>query len=77
MSTNELSALERDYTPLEVADALRKSERWLRNRIRAGGIEHTRRGNKITFTRAQVDKLRALDAVAPVAAPVTTGRKKP
>lgn len=68
--------MERDYTPLEVAEALRKSERWLRNRIREGGIEHTRRGNKITFTKAQVEQLRALDTVAPISAPITTGRKK-
>lgn len=77
MSIAELPPLEPDYTPAEVAQALRKSEKWLRLRIRAGGIEHTRRGNKITFTKAQVDKLRELDAVVPVAAPVTTGRKKP
>lgn len=77
MSTaTELPALEVDYTPGEVAQALRKSERWLRNRIRAGEVEHTRRGNKITFTKAQVDRLRAEGAVTPTTAPVTTGRKR-
>ena len=68
--------LEADYTPAEVAQALRKSERWLRNRIRDEGIAHTRRGNKVTFTKAQVEALRELDAVTTVAAPITTGRAK-
>lgn len=75
MST-DIQPLERDYTPLEVATALRKSERWLRNRIKTEGIPHTRRGNKVTFTKAQVEALRELDAVTPIAAPVTTGRRK-
>lgn len=65
-----------DYTLNEVAEALRMSPRWLRERIRVDGVEHQRKGHKITFTAEQVEKLRAAHTQAPVQQPVTTGRKR-
>lgn len=68
--------LARDFTLEEVADALRVSKRWVRDRIRLDGAEHQRKGHKITFSAEQVDKLRAACAKAPVDQSITTGRKK-
>ncbi len=71
--------LEPEFTAAEVAQSFCKSERWLKKRILAEGIEHTRHGGpngKITFTVAQVEKLRSLDKVTPAAEPVTTGPSK-
>lgn len=79
----EPTTLEADYTLDEVAEALRVSTRWIRDRIRAGKdgngpvVEHIRRGHMIRFTGDQVEKLRTLGVVEPVAGEqVTTGRKK-
>lgn len=75
--------LDQDYTLEEVADALRMSTRWIRDRIRDGNegkgpvVEHTRRGHKIRFTAEQVEKLRTAHVQAPaLSEPITTGRKK-
>lgn len=68
--------LDPDYTLREVADALRVSERWVRDRIRLDGAEHQRKGHKITFSAEQVEKLRAAHTKAPVEQSITTGRKK-
>lgn len=65
-----------DYTLKEVADALRVSERWVRDRIRLDGAEHQRKGHKITFSAEQVEKLRAAHTKAPVEQSITTGRKR-
>lgn len=77
------SELDQDYTLEEVARALRMSTRWIRDRIREGNegtgpvVEHERRGHKIRFTAAQVEKLRTAHTHAPrPEEPVTTGRKK-
>lgn len=77
------TTLDADYTLDEVAEALRVSTRWIRDRIRAGKegkgavVEHIRRGHMIRFTAEQVEKLRCLGAVEPTAGEqVTTGRKK-
>ena len=71
-----MSDIDHDYTLIEAAEAIRMSERWLRGRIAADKIEHTRRGHKIMFTAAQMEKLRAAHAVAPAPEVVTTGRKR-
>ena len=68
--------LERDYGLKEVADAMGKSTRWIRDRIRLDGVEHIRYGREIRFTAEQVDKLRAAHTKVPVAQSVTTGRKR-
>lgn len=77
--------VESDYTLAETADKLRVSTRWIRDRIKAGSdpesgkpfVEHIRRGHKIMFTAAQVEKLRMADAeTPPVEQSITTGRKK-
>lgn len=74
---------EKDYTLTETAEALKVSTRWIRDRIKAGRagerpfVEHIRRGNKIMFTAAQVEKLRMADVEAPpVVESITTGRKR-
>lgn len=72
----EPTPLTKDYTLDEVAEALRMSTRWVRDRIKHDGAEHTRRGHKIVFTAEQVEKLRASHAKAPVEQSITTGRKK-
>jgi len=77
------TTLDADYTLEEVAEALRVSKRWIRDRIRAGKegkgpvVEHIRRGHMIRFTADQVEKLRTFGAVQPIAGEqVTTGHKK-
>lgn len=74
---------EQDYTLTETADALKVSTRWIRDRIKAGKsgtgpfVNHTRRGNKIMFTAAQLEALRTADAqTPPVVESITTGRRK-
>lgn len=74
--SNDLPPLAADYTAADLAKAFRRSERWIKDRIKRDGIEHTRRGNKITFTPDQAEAFRKLDAVVPLAQPVTTGRAK-
>lgn len=75
---NDPIPLARDYTLVEVADALRVSTRWLRDRCNIDGAEHQRKGHKITFTAAQVEALRAtlVKSPAPTDSSITTGRKK-
>lgn len=68
--------LETEFTAAEVAASFKRSTRWLKDRIKRDQLEHTRHGDKITFTIAQVEAIRALDRVQPTAAPVTTGRKR-
>lgn len=77
MTDGSQSPLTPDYTLAEVAAALRMSTRWVRERIKEGA-EHQRNGHKITFTAAQVDKLRAgqTRSPLPVAQSITTGKKK-
>ena len=70
-----MSDLANDYTLDEVAAALRMSKRWLYARI-AEGAEHERRGHKIVFTEAQVEKLRTANTKGAVPQSVTTGRKR-
>lgn len=79
---NEVT-LEPEYNLTEIAEALRMSTRWVRDRIKAGKegtgpfIEHQRNGKKITMTATQVDKLRAVHTqAAPVEQSITTGRRK-
>jgi len=69
--------LERDYPLKEVAAAMGKSTRWVRDRIRLDGVEHIRYGREIRFTAEQVDKLRAAHTKqpAPVQA-ITSGKKR-
>lgn len=63
------------HTLPDVAKSLGMSERWLRQQI-ADGAEHTRLGQKIRFTDAQVQKL--IDDKVKSKAPqsITTGRKR-
>lgn len=72
MSANR-PELEVDYTVAEVAAALGRSPKWVRARIKIDKVAHQRYGNKIMFTRAQVDALRALFVRGMVSDPVTTG----
>lgn len=72
--TDNLTPLARDYTLDEVADALRMSTRWVRDRIKEGAA-HQRKGHKITFTAAQVDAMRAQFTKNPVEQSMTTGPK--
>lgn len=78
-----MSELPKDYTLGEVAEALRMSERWVRDRIKEGknnkgpAIPHERRGHKIVFTAEQVETFRrAFTADAEPVGSITTGRKK-
>lgn len=82
---NDPIPLEREYDLNEIAEALRRSPRWVRNQIRAGKdgtgpfVEHQGGGNgsKITMTLAQVEKFRAMRTqTAPPAQSITTGRPK-
>ncbi len=68
--------LDPEFTLEQVAKSFHRSSRWLSDRIKRDKVEHTRHGNKITFTVKQVEALRALDRVTPTAAPITTGRSK-
>jgi hypothetical protein len=64
------------YDLKAVAASLGMSTRWVRDRIRLDGVEHIRLGNRIRFTQAQVEKLRAAHTQTPAAQSITTGRKK-
>lgn len=76
--------LTRDHTLEEVADALRMSSKWIRNKIKDGKagrgpvIAYERRGHKIVFTDEQVAALRNQFTDAPTTGgdSITTGRKK-
>jgi hypothetical protein len=71
-----LQPLDQLHTADEVARSYRRSTRWLKDRIKADAIEHTRVGNRIYFTTAQVDALVESDRVRPVAESITTGTSK-
>lgn len=75
-STALPSGLEPEYTAAEVAKAFKRSERWLKDRMKRDNVAHTRHGNKITFTPAQFKAFQDMDAVVPEAASVTTGPAK-
>ena len=68
-------ALDPDYTLEQVAEALQMSERWVRDRIREGA-PHQRYGNKIRFTAAQVEQLRAGHPTSAAPTAITTGRRR-
>jgi DNA-binding Lrp family transcriptional regulator len=70
-----VSELEKDFTLIEVAEALGMSERWLRQRIKEGAV-HNRYGHKIRFTREQVDALKASFTKEPIEQSITTGKKR-
>lgn len=65
-----------DLNLKETAAVIRMSERWLRQQIADGLVECERRGHKIFFNPAQVEKLRQSFTVRPAAQSITTGRKK-
>lgn len=71
-----LPPLEALYTDVEVATASRRSVKWLKGRIAAEGIEHTRLGNRTYFTASQFEAFRARDVVTPTVEPITTGPAK-
>lgn len=64
----------RDHTLAEVAEAIGMSKRWVRDQIKAGAA-HQRYGNRIRFTDAQVDALRARFATSPVRTSITATRR--
>lgn len=70
-------SLEPEFTIKQVAEAMQKSERWVREQI-ALGTPHQRYGYRsIRFTAAQVAALRAQFEKAPVtASAVTTSRRR-
>ena len=76
MSNTETYDPDQELTLIQVADKFHRSTRWVSDRIKRDKIPHTRHGNKITFTQAQFRAFQDLDAVAPVAEPITTGRAK-
>lgn len=70
-----MTALERDFTVQEVAEALQMSPRWVRQKV-AEGAPHFKYGHKLRFSAAHVAALRALHVKAPVEQSITTGRKR-
>lgn len=68
-----MSELAKDFTTVEVAEALGMSERWVRQKVAEGAV-HNRYGHKIRFTAEQVEMLRSSCTKSPVAASITTGR---
>jgi hypothetical protein len=70
-----MTELSPDFSLEEVAEALKMSPRWVRDRVREGA-EHRRYGQKIRFSAEQVERLREAHTRAPAAASLTTGRKK-
>lgn len=70
-----LTEFDSEMTAAEVGEKFKRSERWVKDRIKRDAIEHTRHGGKITFTPAQYLAFQALDRVQPVAESVTTGPK--
>lgn len=68
--------LDPNYTLAEVAEAMHRSTRWVRDRIRDDGVEHLRVGRQIFFTAEQYERFRTSHTRQPVAQSVTTGRKR-
>lgn len=77
--------LEPDFTVAEVAEALRMSQRWVRDQYRLHGAAHQRYGRVVRFTADQVEQLRercsagkaaAASEGAPAPTRVTTGPTK-
>ena len=66
--------LAKDHTIAEVSEALEMSTRWVRDQI-AAGASHQRYGNRIRFTDAQVEALKARFTKSPVEAGITTSRR--
>jgi excisionase family DNA binding protein len=64
-------------TVAEVAHVLGMSERWVRKQV-AEGATHQRYGNRIRFTREQVEALRAPFEVKapPLLSRITTGPRR-
>lgn len=72
-----MTELEPNHTLAEVAKAMHRSTRWVRDRIRLDGVEHLRVGRQIFFTAEQFEKFRASLVRQPeVAQSITTGRKR-
>lgn len=65
-----------DLTLKETAAVIRMSERWLRQQIKDGVVECEKRGHKIFFNPAQVEKLRQSFTKNATPLSITTGRKR-
>lgn len=65
-----------DLTVKEAAAVIRMSERWLRQQIADGVVECERRGHKLFFNPAQVEKLRRSFTKNATPTSITTGRKR-
>ena len=68
---------DREYTLLEVAEAIGMSTRYVRDRLRLDGFAHQRYGKHIRFTRDQFLAFQRAHTTVAVAEPVTTGPAKP
>lgn len=79
VSTTELPSLP-ELEPLfpvaVVAKNLSRSVRWVKDQVKARGLECTLIGNRIHFTREQYDALVDSYIVVATPPPVTTGRKR-
>lgn len=58
------------YTPAEAAERLKVTESWLKKRVAARTIPHTRIGRHIRFSEADLTALVAQSEVSPAATPL-------
>lgn len=79
MSTTELPTLpelEPLFSVADVAKNLSRSQRWVKDQVKARGLECTYLGNRMHFTLKQYDALVGSYIVVANPPPVTTGRKR-
>lgn len=69
-------SLEPDYTLEEVAEAMKMSTRWVRDRVNLDGADHRRYGHKIRFSEAQFEALKKMHDVERAEESITTGKKR-
>ena len=58
------------YTPAEAAERLKVTETWLKKRVSARSIPHTRIGRHIRFSDADLAALVAQSGVSPTTTPL-------
>lgn len=73
VSTAELPPL---HTAAEVASRLHRSVKWLKDYIKANGVEYTKVGSGYYFSAEQLATFEAGFVVTPALQPVTTGSAK-
>ncbi len=65
------------YTIVEAAELLRVTEGWLRKRVSAHAVPHTRLGKHVRFTAEQLREITARGELQPVSVPSSANGLSP